>query len=284
MKTKQQSPLLVRRRNAMLLRAGIQLAFFLLAPSAFSSAFSGIKEICTAFSQGAELELTSFAKILLLLCLFTVVFGRFFCGYACAFGAIGDWIYALAAKIAKKTGKKLPTIPERFIGPAQYVKYAVLVLIVILCVAGQQQMVNGNSPWTIFSFLSSFHMPKGSTVISILLFIAIVCGMALHERFFCQFLCPMGAVFSLLPVLPLGQLRRDRDTCAKGCSACSRVCPVDLELEEESIHSGECIRCNRCVELCPKHNISIDWIPLSGNEPAWVVLQAAALLIGLWFI
>ena len=35
----------------------------------------------------------------------------------------------------------------------------------------------------------------------------IMLGMAWEERFFCKFLCPMGGIFSLLPILP-GSLYR----------------------------------------------------------------------------
>ncbi len=38
----------------------------------------------------------------------------------------------------------------------------------------------------------------------------ILVGMALEERFFCKFFCPMGAIFSLMPVLTPFSLRRNR--------------------------------------------------------------------------
>lgn len=273
------------RRAARWFRAGIQVLFFLTAPSAFSSAFSGIKEIFTAFSQGAELQFTSFAKTLVFLSVFTIVFGRFFCGHACAFGAVGDWIYTLSSVIRKKMIKKKKLrIPERIQVYMQYVKYVVLFAVVMACFAGHQRSINKNSPWTIFAFLSSFHVPRGDVAVGSILLVSIAIGMAFQERFFCQFLCPMGAVFSLLPILPFGQLRRDRERCIKGCGACSRKCPVALELETGSMRSGECIRCGRCADVCPKKNISIGWLPISGAEPAWVGLQAAILFLGMIFL
>ncbi len=281
---KKMKPAAFRRRIALLLRAGIQVLFFLVIPSAFSSAFSGIKEIFTAFSQGAELSLTSFARILLFLLIFTIIFGRFFCGYACAFGAIGDWIYALSSAIQRKVRKRLPQISRKMQIRAQYIKYAILLAIVILCFTGHQQFVNENSPWTVFSFLSSFHIPRGDVTVGGILLVLILIGMAACERFFCQFLCPMGAVFSMLPVVPFGQLRRDREQCLKGCSACLKSCPVVLELEEDSIRSGECIRCNKCADKCPKKNISIGALPIRGTEPIWIILQAVVLLVVLLFL
>ena len=64
-------------------RAVIQLLYFLLIPSAYTAAFNGVKYIFTQMGAKSHLELTSFVVTLIALCLFTVVFGRFFCGFAC---------------------------------------------------------------------------------------------------------------------------------------------------------------------------------------------------------
>lgn len=281
MAVKQKNPMVQRRQRTALLRVLIQIVFFLVAPSAFSSAFAGIKEIGTEFSTGAVLEWTSFTTVLVFLLIFTIVFGRYFCGYACAFGALGDWIHLISAWIQKKLFRKVFAIPEKAVRILQWLKYVILVGILVICVLGRQQAVNENSPWTVFSFLSAGNaVPDGKTI-GIVLLILIVCGMAVQERFFCQFLCPMGAVFSLLPVIPLGQLIRNREQCIKGCSACSRVCPVHLELEEDSPRSGECIRCGKCSNICPKQNIHTGWFGLRGTEYIWTIAQAAALLAGL---
>ena len=282
-KKKPVNPFVRRRKNAAILRFAIQVIFFLAAPSAFSSAFAGIKEICSTFSEGAVLEWTSFTSMLVLLLVFTMICGRFFCGYSCAFGAAGDWIHAVSAAIQKKLRKnKVYRFPDKMVRKLQWVKYVVLVVILILCVLGQQQTVNGNSPWTVFSFLSAGNAVPAGMAAGVVLLVLIVCGMAAQERFFCQFLCPMGAVFSLLPVIPvIGQLERNRENCINGCSACSRTCPVHLELEPDSARSGECIRCGKCANMCPKQNISIGVRGWSGGEPILVIVQAAALLLGI---
>lgn len=74
-------------------RVFVQLMFFIFLPSAYSSAFAGIKYMFTRLGAGEVIEVTAFVKVLLLLLIYTVVFGRFFCGFACAFGSLGDWVY-----------------------------------------------------------------------------------------------------------------------------------------------------------------------------------------------
>ena len=87
-------------------RAAIQLLFFLFLPSAFTTAFSGIKSVLTQIGTGSPVVMSSFLTVLLALCAYTVVFGRFFCGYACAFGTLGDAVHALYLFLCKKCKKK----------------------------------------------------------------------------------------------------------------------------------------------------------------------------------
>ena len=111
------------------------------------------------------------------------------------------------------------------------------------------------------------------------LFAGILVGMALCERFFCRFLCPMGAVFSLLPMLPIFSVRRKQEQCAKGCSACTRCCPADLTLPEAGSWSvnGECFQCQKCVDICPKKNAHSGIGKLRGNEIWFTILRAVVL-------
>ena len=103
-------------------------------------------------------------------------------------------------------------------------------------------------------------------------------GMVFHERFFCQFLCPMGAVFTLLPNMPFLRLRRRPETCPPRCGACRKTCPVNLLMEENSLKSGECIRCGRCSGICPKGNITTCGV-LKGDELWLDGIKAIVLLV-----
>ena len=71
------------------LRAGVQLFFFVSMPGAFVAGFSGVKQIFLHIGAGEVLTADSFTLSLLGLCGFTLLFDRFFCGYACAFGRLG---------------------------------------------------------------------------------------------------------------------------------------------------------------------------------------------------
>ena len=71
-----------KKQLNMYVRLAIQILFFLLFPSTFTSAFNGVKYIFTQIGLGSSVALNSFLAVLIALCVYTIVFGRFFCGYA----------------------------------------------------------------------------------------------------------------------------------------------------------------------------------------------------------
>ena len=88
------------------LRALIQILYFLFLPSVYTAAFAGVKYIFTQIGAGEAIGMTSFVTVLIVLCAYTILFGRFFCGFACAFGSLGDGIHAFYLWCFKKRKKK----------------------------------------------------------------------------------------------------------------------------------------------------------------------------------
>lgn len=274
-----------KRKIHTWLRRGIQLFFFLAFPSVFTAAFSGVKYIFTQLGTGEAVTFTSFLSVLIAICLYTILFGRFFCGYACAFGSLGDAIHGAFEAFFKKRKKKLPVIGEKLSAGLNYLKYIILAAIVLLCFAGVYGKFQGTSPWDVFSMLRSLHPKWTGYLVGWVLLILIMIGMAVKERFFCRYLCPMGAVFSLLPVLPFFSLHRDRNSCIRGCGACTKSCPSGVELPDDGsiAVSGDCFQCGKCIDICPKENIHTGIHKLKGNE-IWYVVVRAVILASLCFI
>lgn len=270
------------KKHRTWLRAGVQLFFFVTMPGAFVAGFSGVKQIFLHIGAGEVLSADSFTLSLLGLCGFTLLFDRFFCGYACAFGSLGDAVWALSGLIQKKLlrRKKQFRLPERTVLWGQKVKYLLLAGLVALYVTRQEKLLTGASPWEVFSRLTALRLPPEGFGVGIALLVLILLGMAVQPRFFCQFLCPMGAVFALLPVLPFARLHRQSDGCIPGCNACKQQCPVCLKLEETSLRSGECIACEACTGTCPKQNIhrwdtalcKHRWLPVLGKALLFFLL------------
>lgn len=271
------------RKIHIWLRALIQLFYFIFLPSAYTAAFAGVKYIFTRIGAGEKLELTAFVTVLLVLCLYTIVFGRFFCGFACAFGSLGDGVHALYLWICKKLKKKPVKINVDLAAGLSVIKYVILAVIAVMCFAGVYAKVQGTSPWDVFSMLHAGNFKLGGYIAGIVLLCLIIAGMCIQERFFCRFLCPMGAVFSLLPVLPFFALHRDRDRCIRGCSACTRKCPSSIGLPQQGSLEvkSDCFWCQKCIDTCPKGNIHCGIEVVKGNE-VWFTLFRALLLFCLF--
>lgn len=276
------------------IRYAVQLLFFILMPSIFTTAFSGVKYIFNAVGQGKIVQFTAFIAVLTTVALFTIVFGRFFCGFACSFGSLGDWVHAAYLLICKKIKKKPLYINEKLKKKLSYIKYVILSVIVVMCFDGMYSKYTGWSPWEVFSMLRAGNIKLSGHKIGVVLLAMIIIGMAVCERFFCRFLCPMGAIFTLLPVLPLFSLARERNNCIKGCHICSGVCPSGIELKElteitnkdiehNETSAADCFMCGKCINTCPKSNIRANIIPIKTNEIIFTILRTAILVAVLMY-
>ena len=248
-----------RQQKVRLIRAAIQLIFFIAAPSLFSTAFAGIKSVFLAIGGQQTVTWNSFLNITALLLILTILFGRHFCGYACAFGSLGDAMYELTLFIRQKIFHKKGRhgYPEKIVRVLQKVKYILLAFLLLSILTGWYANLQGMSPWDVFSMLTARRLPNASYKIGIVLLLLIMAGMCTQERFFCQFLCPMGAIFAMMPILPGALFNRNREKCPAKCGACKKRCPAHLDIDGDTLLSGECICCHACQGICPRKNIGI---------------------------
>lgn len=246
----------MRRRNIQNgIRRIIQILFFIFLPSLFNEAFSGLKGMFRQVGEGDVITWNAFLQTFVILCVITILCGRFFCGFACAFGSLGDAVYGIRMWLQKKTKKKFPRIPQKAVCVLQNIKYLILVFILASCIFGVSGVIEKSSPWAAFSRMRMLDFHIQGYVAGFILMVLILIGMFFEERFFCQFLCPLGALFSLLPIMPWAVLKRKKDQCISGCNACKNQCPVHRKVDGVTLHSNECIQCRRCVTVCPKGNI-----------------------------
>lgn len=271
-----------KRKLHRWLRGIIQLISFLFLSSGFTAAFGGVKYIAGQLGNGEKIQMTAFVAALCGLCAFTIIFGRFFCGFACAFGSLGDAVHGVYRGVCKKCRKKTIRLNKELCAGLSLLKYIVLAGIVVLCFLGTYSELRGFSPWDVFSMIHGMNLRLTGYIPGLILLALILVGMCVQERFFCRFLCPMGAVFSMLPALPAFSLGRKREQCAPRCSACRIQCPSDIELPENGScdTAGECFQCQKCVDRCPKSQIHCNiGEGLKGSEVWFTLLRAAALFV-----
>ena len=142
----------------------IQIIFFLWMPALYTSAFSGVRYVIEQIRAGKPIEQNAFLVMLIVLCGFTILFGRFFCGYACAFGTLGDGMYAFSKWVQKKVKKKLPWVSEETGRKLQKIKYIMLLVLMLIYALGFTKKFHGTSPWEVFPCCTQvrFQMPVTS--------------------------------------------------------------------------------------------------------------------------
>ncbi|MDE5667023.1 MAG: 4Fe-4S binding protein, partial [Clostridia bacterium] len=70
-------------------------------------------------------------------------------------------------------------------------------------------------------------------------------------RFFCRFICPLGAIYSLFNRFSLLGVKLDKNKCID-CGLCIQGCKMDIR----HVGDHECIMCGECISVCPVQAIS----------------------------
>jgi len=263
-----------------LLRHLIQLIFFIFLPALYISTFNGIKQIYIAVIN-QSFSFTQLAPQLIeAVCIIpvTILMGRFFCGWMCSLGSFGDFIYGISRKIFKVKYKINEEVDEAL----KYIKYFVLALLIAAIWSFDITIFKSYNPWDVFGLITAFgKLPDFSYIMvnltgGLVLFILIVIGSAFVQRFFCRYLCPLGAVFAIVSKLRIAKLRKPSAKCG-ACRICTTNCAMGIPLyKAEEICSGECIQCMKCISACPRKNVTLT---VSEKDVRPVIVGAAAVSV-----
>lgn len=89
--------------------------------------------------------------------------------------------------------------------------------------------------------------------VSLALFAGVL-GLGLfRRRFWCQYVCPTGAIFSLGNLFRATE-RKVETTCIN-CNKCVEACPFDAIKADFTTRTAECTLCQSCGGVCPTHAI-----------------------------
>lgn len=86
-------------------------------------------------------------------------------------------------------------------------------------------------------------------VVSTALFVAVLCLGFLKPRFWCKYVCPSGAVFSVFNLLRASE-RKVESSCIH-CNKCVEVCPFDAIKPDFTTRATDCTLCQTCGGVCP---------------------------------
>ena len=198
-------------------------------------------------------KILSFSLAGLILVGLTFLFGRFFCGWLCPFGAIHEfvsWIGAVRQKAASR--------PD--LGRLRF-KYLILTALLMAALAGTA-LGGWLDPFTMLSrswaaslepAATSYASHSGGTRISTqalligVIFFLIVYLNVWRRRFFCNSLCPLGALYGF--IARFGLLRFETSSKCTECRACTSRCTYNGGPSLTHLKS-ECDLCFACVADC----------------------------------
>ncbi|OPJ62966.1 4Fe-4S binding protein [Clostridium chromiireducens] len=243
-------------KRSQIIRHVVQLISFILLPGLYSMTFSEVKTVYQMIINGnfnfftALPSLMEFIAIMLL----TIVLGRWFCGWICAFGAYNDLIYFISRKVFKIKFR----VDEKVDYVLKYVKYIVLVFIIAISWTMGSSILESTSPWDAFGQITDISTIFSSLLIGLIFLILITIGSAFIERFFCRYLCPLGAIFSITSKIGIVKINKPKADCGK-CRACTMNCSMGLPLYNvDCVKGGDCINCLKCTEVCYRNNANVN--------------------------
>jgi ferredoxin-type protein NapF len=217
----------------------------------------------------------------------TLAIGRFFCGYVCPLGAAIDFLDALFFGKKSRQGLK---------ADASWRKAKFLVLIVFLSAAAAGlSLAYLMDPLALLTRLYTFvlyplvisllnlaldlarplfealgwvelsHLTYPQPVYYMSIITLLICAgiIALNRvtmRFWCRYLCPLGALLGLIS--PAGRFKRRVGPECNACEDCREACPMGAPGETaDNIRLSECIQCRTCVEACHQKAITFPAFP-----------------------
>ncbi|WP_036270321.1 NosR/NirI family protein [Methylobacterium sp. WSM2598] len=165
-----------------------------------------------------------------------------FCGWLCPFGALQELTNTLAQWL------KVPqlTIPwglhER-LWPIKYVIFLGLFGVSLYSVAMAETLAEVEPFKT--AIILKFVRDWPFTLYAV----ALLAAGLFVERFFCRYLCPLGAALAIPGRMRTFEWLKRWPECGSPCQRCAKECPVQSIHPEGHINVNECIYCMHCQEL-----------------------------------
>ncbi len=200
-------------------------------------------------------SLHAFLLILIPFTVTTLLFGRSICGWICPFGGLPEamvtgnktrWsLNFLKKKSVVEDKKEIEGLQDW----VKDVKYGVLLASLLLAVSLAFPAVCLLCP--VF-WLSS--LPVFWVIIGLMVVFALILPFMTKKRWWCQ-ICPLGALFAMIDKISIFRVHMDKKKCDR-CMDCVYECRMYAltpeGLDKDLKPDEDCIRCGRCIEVCPE--------------------------------
>ena len=224
------------------------------------------------------------------LLLLTLVFGRFFCGYLCPLGTVLDISMGLFSRARVRFAENLRSLKLYMVvglvdaaldganllhlfDPSSNLTRTCTVLLYPLTVLFANLSLDVLRPaaremgWIGLTYLNVDQPLFSTALLTAAIFTGIVMLNLITPRFWCRYLCPLGALLGLFS--RFGIFKRVVNNQCSGCARCQERCPMGAITDDpRTVKAAECLQCRTCRVICPAEAISFKAIYSPFREDA----------------
>ena len=172
------------------------------------------------------------------------IWGRgVFCGWLCPFGAFQE----ISSFISKLFKIKQIHISRKYNRLSLNIKYLILLGLFFSCFISPGLLNLGSE---VEPFKTAISMKFNREWYFILYAVLLLFIGIFIERFFCRFICPLGAFMAIGGKLRVfDSFLKRRKECGSPCKLCAKKCPIDAIEVNGKINMNECFYCLDCQSL-----------------------------------
>lgn len=219
--------------------------------------------------------------VVVALVLLTLVFGRIYCSVVCPLGVMQDVVSWISGR-RKKRKFRFSYSPEKRI-----LRYGVLALFIIAFIAGIGSLVALLAPYSSYGRIAqnifqpvyifgnnlmawaaervdsyAFYSREvwlrslPTFIIAAITLVGIGVLAWRNGRTYCNTICPVGTILSLMARFSWFKVKVDETKCNK-CGLCSRSCKsACIDFKNSKIDYSRCVVCGDCIDKCRKKALS----------------------------
>ncbi|MDK8462363.1 NosR/NirI family protein [Marinobacter sp. SS13-12] len=180
------------------------------------------------------------------------IWGRgLFCGWLCPFGALQE----MSAWLGEKLKFRQVKVPENWHRRLILLKYPILLVLIgtaFYSLELAEKLVEVEPFKTGITLYFVRYWPFVVYALGLL-----VIGMFIH-KFYCRYLCPLGAGLAVLGRLRLFSWLDRVELCGKPCQHCKNSCGINAIHKDGRIDYDECIQCLECVVILKDEDQCVD--------------------------
>ncbi len=165
-----------------------------------------------------------------------------FCGWLCPFGALQELTNAVAQRLG------VPQVPVPFIVQERLwvIKYVLFMGILALSFYSMREAL-------VLAEVEPFKTAISLRFLRawpfVLFALAVLAAGLFIERFYCRYLCPLGAALAIPAKVKLFDWLQRRPQCGRECRLCEVKCTVGAIDPIGRINPNECVLCLRCQSI-----------------------------------